>query len=343
MVLHEPAPIESAPLALETVPDPEPREGEIEIEVSVCGICRTDLHVVEGELPPRRPRVIPGHQVVGRVARRGPGAGRFAEGARIGVAWLHRTCGRCAYCRSGAENLCRDPAFTGWTVDGGYAERVRVPEAFAYAIPEVFSDAEASPLLCAGIIGYRALRRSRIEPGGRLGLYGFGSSAHIALQVARHWGCDIYVCTRDERARRLARELGAAWTGAASDAPPVELDSAILFAPAGELVPPALRALRPGGTLACAGIYMTDVPRLDYGRELFEERTLTSVTANTRADAAELLELAAQVPIRPRTTAFPLERANEALLALKRDGIRGSGVLTSSSAGPPTMRMRGTP
>jgi propanol-preferring alcohol dehydrogenase len=327
MVLEAPGSIDRDPLALAELPDPAPGPRDLVVEVAVCGICRTDLHVIEGELEPVRDRVVPGHQVVGRVLRRGPEARRFAEGDRVGVAWLHAACGKCRYCQQGAENLCRDPVFTGWHVDGGYAERVRVPEAFAYAIPEVFSDADAAPLLCAGIIGYRALRRCGIEPGGRLGLYGFGSSAHIALQVAQHRGCEVYVSTRDERHQRLARELGARWAGGAEAAPPVELDSAILFAPVGHLVPPALRALRPGGTLACAGIHMTDIPRIDYARELFLERTLTSVTASTRADGEELLAVAAEIPIRPRTTRFRLEQANEALKRLKHDAIEGSGVL----------------
>jgi len=327
MVLPEPAPIETAPLVARTVAEPEPAADEVVVDVSVCGICRTDLHVVEGELPQRLSPLIPGHQAVGRVSRRGARARHFREGDRVGVAWLHRSCGECAYCLRGAENLCRAPVFTGWTAQGGYAERVCVPEAFAYALPGVFSDAEASPLLCAGIIGYRALRRSAVRDGERLGLYGFGSSAHIALQVARHRGCEVYVCTRDARARALALELGAAWAGGADEPPPESLDGAILFAPVGTLVPPALRALRPGGTLACAGIYMTPIPELDYGA-LFEERTLTSVTANTRADGEELLAIAADIPLRPRTTAFPLDQANEALLTLKHDGIPGSAILT---------------
>jgi propanol-preferring alcohol dehydrogenase len=327
MVLRRPGLIETRPLLFEDLPDPEPSEGEVVVEVSVCGVCRTDLHVVEGELPPARDRVIPGHQVVGTVCARGAGARRFRAGDRVGVAWLHRSCGRCSYCETGRENLCESPTFTGWHVDGGYAERVRVPEAFIYPIPDLFSDQEAAPLLCAGIIGYRALRRSAIEPGGRLGLYGFGSSAHIALQVARHWGCEIYVCTRGEDARRLALELGAVWVGEADEPPPEPLDSAILFAPVGTLVPPALRALRPGGTLASAGIYMTDIPTIRYETELFEERVLTSVTANTRQDGEELLAVAAQIPIRPQTTPFSLEEANDALLQLKRGGFAGSGVL----------------
>ena len=248
MVLKEPAPVDTSPLVLEDVPEPAPEEGQIIVGVSVCGVCRTDLHVVEGELPPVRERVTPGHQVVGRVLRRGQAAERFQGGERVGLTWLHKSCGTCPHCLEGAENLCRAPTFNGWHEDGGYAEQIRVPEAFAYPIPENFGDVEAAPLLCAGVIGYRALRRSTIERGGRLGLYGFGSSAHIALQVARHWGCEVFVCTRGEKHRALARELGAVWAGTAAEAPPVKLDAAILFAPAGELVPPALAALRAGIT-----------------------------------------------------------------------------------------------
>jgi propanol-preferring alcohol dehydrogenase len=327
MVLRKPGPIETRPLSFEALPDPEPARDEIVVEVSVCGVCRTDLHVVEGELPPLRERIVPGHQVVGLVSARGADARRFREGDRVGVAWLHRSCGSCGYCRQDRENLCEGPTFTGWHVNGGYAERVRVPEAFAYPIPTVFTDEEASPLLCAGIIGYRALRRCAIQPGGRLGLYGFGSSAHVSMQVARHWGCEVYVCTRGAGAQKLARDLGAAWVGEADDVPPAPLDSAILFAPVGHLVPYALRALRPGGTLACAGIYMTDIPEIRYESELFEERVLTSVTANTRGDGEALLAVAAEIPIRPHTTSFPLEAANEALLKLKQGAFAGSGVL----------------
>lgn len=331
MVLEHPAPIDEAPLLLDEVPEPQPAQDEILVAVSVCGLCRTDLHVVEGELEPRLPRLIPGHQVVGRVVERGREARRFRDGDRVGVAWLHRSCGSCSYCRKDRENLCRAPLFTGWTAQGGYAERIKVPQAFAYPLPPSFGDEEAAPLLCAGIIGYRALQRSGVSEGGRLGLYGFGSSAHIALQVARHRGCAVYVCTRDERARRLALELGAVWAGGATDAPPEPLDGAILFAPAGDLVAPALRALRPGGTLACAGIHMSELAAMSYREHLFEEKVLTSVTANTRLDGEELLAVAAEIPIRPRTTPFKLEHANQALLELKRDGIRGSGVLLVSS------------
>jgi alcohol dehydrogenase, propanol-preferring len=326
-VLSKPGPIERAPLALRDLPDPAPGPGEIAVDVSVCGVCRTDLHVVEGDLAPHRPALVPGHQIVGRVSARGPGAERFPLGARVGVAWLWRACGVCAYCRRGDENLCRAPEFTGWDRDGGYAERVCAREDFVYALPDALDDASAAPLLCAGIIGYRALVRSRAQPGQTLGLYGFGSSAHIALQVARHLGIRAFAVTREASHRALARSLGAEWAGDLDEAPPVPLDASILFAPAGELVPVALAALAPGGTLACAGIHMSAIPALDYAAHLFEEKTLTSVTANTRADGRALLELAARVPLRPRTTEFELARANEALLALRDGLIAGSGVL----------------
>jgi propanol-preferring alcohol dehydrogenase len=327
MVLRQPASIETAPLALEEWPDPEPGPGEIAVEIAVCGVCRTDLHVIEGELPPRREAVIPGHQIVGRVSGAGPGARRFSPGERVGIAWLHRSCGRCSYCLAGSENLCRAPLFSGWHVHGGYAERVVVPEDFAYAMPAAFSDQEAAPLLCAGIIGFRALRRSRVGPGQRLGLYGFGSSAHIALQVALHQGCEVFVASRNADHRELARQLGAVWAGGPGEPMPEPLDGAVLFAPAGSLVPVALRALAPGGTLACAGIYMTDIPELEYETELFEEKTLTSVTANTRGDGEDLLRVAAEIPIRPHTSSRPLEEANQVLQDLKRDQIQGSAVL----------------
>jgi len=327
MVLSQPGPIAARPLRLEEVEAPVPGEGELLVRVEACGICRTDLHVIEGELPPQRPRVIPGHQVIGRVEARGARAERFAVGARVGIAWLRSTCGRCRFCSRGDENLCLESRFTGYHADGGFAELARVPQEFAYAIPPEIETQSATPLLCAGIIGYRALRRARVAAGCRLGLYGFGASAHIAIQVARHLGCEVYAMTRDPRHRKLAEELGAVWTGDAAARPPVPLDSAVLFAPAGDLVLPALEALDAGGTLAVAGIYLSPVPTLDYDRHLFRERNLCSVTANTRQDGEELLRLAAEIPIRPHTTSFPLERANEALFQLKHDAIAGAGVL----------------
>lgn len=327
MLLERPAPIESRPLRLVERPVPEPGPGELRVRVHVCGVCRTDLHVVEGDLSPQRDAIVPGHQVVGVVDKLGAGSRRFAAGQRVGIAWLRHTCGTCAHCRRGAENLCPGARFTGWHADGGYADFALVREDFAYALPDAIGDAEASPLLCAGIIGYRALRRANIRPGARLGLYGFGASAHIAIQVARHLGCRVFVMTREARHRALAHTLGAEWTGAAADAPPEPLDSAVLFAPAGELVPPALAALDRGGTLALAGIYLTQIPPLDYERHLFQERTLQSVTANTRADGVELLRIAAEIPIRPHTVPFPLEQANQALHQLKHDGFEGAAVL----------------
>jgi propanol-preferring alcohol dehydrogenase len=297
------------------------------VRVTACGVCRTDLHVTDGDLPPSRSPVVPGHEVVGRVAALGPGADAFAEGDRCGIAWLRKTCGACRWCRSGRENLCLASRYTGWDEDGGYAEYAVVPAAYAYPLPEGPADVEVAPLLCAGIIGYRAYLRSGIRPGGRLGLYGFGGSAHIVIQIARHHGCQVFVVTRGGVHRELAESLGASWVGGSSQRPPAPLDAAILFAPAGELVPVALAALDRGGTLAVAGIHLSQVPPLDYQSHLFEERTLCSVTANTRADGAALLALAAEIPIRTHTRRYPLEEANQALLDLKQDRVRGSAVL----------------
>lgn len=327
MLLEKPDHIENAPLQARDVPTPEPGKDEILVRVEVCGVCRTDLHVVEGELPPHKQPIIPGHEIVGRVERRGPGAGRFEVGDRVGVAWLHRTDQTCAYCRRDQENLCDHPQFTGYDLDGGYAEFTLAAEGFAYKLPEEMESGTLAPLLCAGIIGYRALRRSEVQPGQRLGLYGFGASAHIVIQIARHWGCEVYVASRDEKHRSLAKDMGAAWVGEASEAPPRKPNSAILFAPAGELVPPALAALDKGGTLAVAGIYLSQIPPLDYDQHLFRERTLRSVTANTREDGRELLRLAAQIPLRAHTQPFPLGQANEALRRLKHDEISGAAVL----------------
>ena len=327
MLLTRQARASSRPLALREIADPAPGPGEILVRVAACGVCRTDLHVIEGDLPPHRLPLVPGHQVVGRVEAAGLGASRFRAGDRVGIAWLRATCGRCPYCRDGRENLCPGSRYTGWDADGGYAECATVDERFAYAIPEALSDAEAAPLLCAGIIGYRALKRSGIRPGQRLGLYGFGSSAHIVAQIARARGCEIHVATRDAAHRELATELGAAWTGDALEAPPLALDAAIVFAPAGEIVPVALRALGKGGTLVLAGIHMSDVPSMSYDECLFHEKTLTSVESNTRTDGEELLSEAARIPLRPRVTTFRLADANDALAALAGDRLRGSAVL----------------
>ncbi|HEX9191620.1 MAG TPA: zinc-dependent alcohol dehydrogenase family protein, partial [Candidatus Deferrimicrobiaceae bacterium] len=312
-VLDSSAPVETSPLSIREVDLPLPGPGEIRVRVRACGICRTDLHVIEGDLPPRKRPVIPGHQVVGTVDAHGTGAGRFPSGVRVGIAWLARTCGTCGFCAAGRENLCESPQFTGYHRDGGFAEYAVVPEAFAYPIPAAFPDAEAAPLLCAGIIGYRALSRADLPRGGTLAIYGFGSSAHIVLQLALHRGATAYVCTRGESHREMARAMGAAWAGEDPAEMPARADSAILFAPAGELVPPALRALKKGGTLALAGIHMSDVPAMKYEECLFYEKNVRSVTANTRMDGAGLLREAAEIPIRPKVTLFPLSEANRAL------------------------------
>jgi propanol-preferring alcohol dehydrogenase len=327
MLLRQAAPVADRPLRMDDVPDPTPGPGQILVEVRACGICRTDLHLVEGELPLLRSPVVPGHQVVGRVTARGRDAGRFREGDRVGIAWLRRTCGRCLYCATDRENLCERAEFTGWHADGGYAELAVVDEDYAYPIPSVFGDVEAAPLLCAGIIGYRALKLAAVRPGGRLGMYGFGSSAHVTIQLARGRNMEVFVCTREPAHRELARSLGAAWAGDVHDPMPHRAEGTILFAPAGELVPVALRNLARGGTLALAGIYMSAVPRLEYETDLFYERGIRSVTANTRADGAEFLAEAARGPVRLTTTEFPLEVANQALELLKEGALSGSGVL----------------
>ena len=328
-VLQNPAPIETNPLRVTKVPRPKPGRDQVLVRVDVCGVCRTDLHVIEGELPPRKSPVIPGHQVVGTVEAIGPDVTRVKLGARVGVAWLQGTDGVCEYCRAGQENLCEHADFTGYTVDGGYAEYIAARDQFVYAVPEGFTDRQAAPLLCAGIIGFRSLRLSGIQPGGKLGFYGFGAAAHIAIQVARHWQVDVYVSTRDERHRKLARELGALWTGGTLDQPPVALDAAIVFAPAGEIVPAALKGLRKGGTLALAGIHMSTIPPLDYSL-LYHERVVRSVANNTRQDGEEFLRVAAEIPIRTETQIFALGEANRALNALKNDAIRGAAVLDVS-------------
>lgn len=325
-LLNAPARIETNPLQFTEVPVPNPGKGEVLIRVHVCGVCRTDLHVIEGELTQRKSPVIPGHQVVGIVEKLGGGARRFAAGARVGVAWLHHTDGVCEYCRRGEENLCDHPTFTGYSVDGGYAEYIIAPEDFVYAIPKQFADEQAAPLLCAGIIGFRSLRLSQIQSGGKLGFYGFGAAAHIAIQVARHWGATVYASTRDERHRKLALELGAAWAGGTFDAPPEKLDAAIVFAPAGEIVPAALAALRRGGVLVLGGIHMSQIPSFSYDL-LYEERLIRSVANNTRKDGEDFLRVAAEIPVQMHTQVFPLSDANLALNALKNDAIEGAAVL----------------
>lgn len=322
-----PGPAASRPLHAVDRPIPEPTAGQVRVRVRACGVCRTDLHLVEGDLAPKHSEVVPGHEVVGTVDRLGPGAERFAIGERIGIPWLAHTCGVCRFCRAGRENLCVSPLFTGWDLDGGYAEYAVVDEQFAYRVPDVFSDEEAAPLLCAGIIGYRALKRSELRPGGRLGIYGFGGSAHLTAQIAMAEGATVHVMTRAPDARRLALGLGASSATGADEPPPEPLDAAILFAPVGDLVLPALEALDRGGTLAIAGIHLTDIPALNYQRHLFEERNLRSVTANTRQDGAAFLEIAARHRIRVSAVAYPFDAADQALIDLAADRVNGAAVL----------------
>ncbi|MEK6439109.1 zinc-dependent alcohol dehydrogenase family protein [Pseudonocardia sp. T1-2H] len=326
-VVHRPGPIATSPLVMVERPDPEPGPGEVRLRVRACGVCRTDLHLAEGDLPPRRPSTVPGHEIVGAVDALGEGVDRFGPGERVGGAWLRGTCGRCRFCRTGRENLCPDATFTGWDADGGYAEYAVVPEAYAYALPDALDDVTAAPLLCAGIVGYRALKRAELPPGGRLGIYGFGASAHVVAQVAIAQGATVHVLTRSAAARELALELGAVSAGPADGMPPEPLDAAVTFAPVGELVPRAMRALDAGGTLAVAGIHLSDIPVLNYQAELFREKQLRSVTANTRADGEEFLRLAAALHVRPRVDPHPLSTADEVLADLAADRITGAAVL----------------
>jgi propanol-preferring alcohol dehydrogenase len=330
MVLEKQAPVEESPLRLRDVPAPTPGQGEVRVRVRACGICRTDLHTVEGDVPLRRSPLIPGHQIVGVVDALGAGVKTLREGERVGVAWVYSTCGECAYCKKGLENLCDRARFTGWDADGGYAEAMIVSESFAYALPAGFSDLQAAPLLCAGIVGFRSFRLSGARPGERVGLYGFGASAHLILQVARHLGCEVYVFTRTEGHQQLAREMGAAWVGRAEETPPEKLDAAVIFAPVGSLVLEALRVLRKGGTVALADLTMSPIPAINYDRLLYHERVIRSVANATRQDAREFLRLAAEIPIRSEVESFRLEDANLALQALKQSKIRGAGALTIS-------------
>ncbi len=327
-VVHQPGPMASGPLRLVERDVPEPGPGELLIRVLACGVCRTDLHLAEGDLSPRAPGITPGHEVVGEVVAAGPGPARFAAGDRAGVAWLAGTDGTCEFCRHGRENLCPASSYTGWDRHGGYAEYLTAADAYAHPLPPGFTDTELAPLLCAGIIGYRALLRAEIPPGGRLGIWGFGGSAHLAAQVAIAQGAAVHVFSRAPDARELALSLGAASAQDSFDPPPEPLDSAILFAPAGELVPAALSALGRGGTLAIAGIYLTAIPPLDYQRHLFQERTVRSVTANTRADAADFLTLAQRLHIKVSTTSYPFEQASQALADLAADRVHGAAVLS---------------
>lgn len=326
-VVERPGPIAARPLRWVELADPVPGPREVRIRVEACGVCRTDLHLAEGDLLPRRPRTVPGHEVVGRVDAVGPGCERLVVGDRVGVAWLRGTCGACRWCRTGRENLCPRARFTGWDADGGFAGATLVDERFAYRIAETLPAATAAPLLCSGIVGYRALRRATLPPGGRLGLYGFGASAHLVAQVAVRQGAAVHVLTRSARAGQLALTLGAASAGPADALPPEPLDAAILFAPVGHLVPAALRALDRGGVLVIAGIHLSDVPPLVYERELFYEKEVRTVTANTRADGEEFLRLAARLDLRPTTRVRPLSEAQSTLADLAADAYEGAAVL----------------
>ncbi len=326
LVLENAAPIEQAPLREADLPIPQPGPNQVRVKISACALCHTDLHTIEGDLPPHKRPVVPGHQIVGRIDALGTAVRNFHEGDRVGIPWLHSTDGACEYCRAGLENLCPSARFTGYDVDGGYAEYTVAPADFCYPIPEAFTDENAAPLLCAGIIGYRSYRLTGVHPAENLGLYGFGASAHLVIQLARHQKVNVSVFTRSEAHRKHARDLGAVWTGRAEDTPPEKLHAAIIFAPAGALVPEALRVLRKAGTLALAGITMSQIPPLDYPL-LYEERLIRSVANSTRLDAREFLNLAAEVPLKTEIQVFALDQANKALQALKKSEIQGAGVL----------------
>ena len=328
MVLHEPAPATDRPLKLEEIEDPRPKEDEVLVEVSVCGVCRTDLHVVEADLHLPTLPIVPGHEIVGRVVETGSAVEHVKRGSRVGIAWVNRFCGVCDPCVEQHENLCHSPTFTGYHVNGGYAERVVAPAAFVYPLPDgLGEDAKIAPLLCAGIIGYRAVKRSGLVPGHSIALYGFGGSAHIALQVAKAWGCEVYVVSRTEESLERARQLGADWTGLSGKPLPRKVQHAVSFAPVGSVIPEALASLDRGGTLALAGIYVDRIPELDYDRHLFQERALVSVTANARTDGRELMAIASRVDIETDIQLFPLEEANEALIRLKEDRLEAQAAV----------------
>jgi propanol-preferring alcohol dehydrogenase len=326
ILLEKPAPIDEKPLKLTELPVPEPAPGELLLRVAACGVCRTDLQICEGDVPARKLPVVPGHQIVGRVEALGDGVEGWRVGDRAGIGWLAGSCGHCSFCRSGRENLCAEARFTGWDLDGGFEEYVTVRADFAFRLPDGFGDLQAAPLLCGGVIGYRSLKRSAVKPGSRLGLYGFGASALLTIQVALHWGCEVYVCTRSAREQERARRIGATWVGGYDELPPMPLDGAITFAPAGQVVVDALRAVDRGGTVAINAIHLDKVPEFPYDL-LWWERNLCSVANYTRADAREFLELAAAIPVRTETDLFDLEDANEALRRLSAGEISGAAVL----------------
>ena len=326
MQLRQTGDASQSPLDLSEVETPEPGPHQVRLKVRACGVCHTDLHIVEGELAAPHLPLIPGHEIIGVVEAVGEAVTLHRVGDRLGVPWLYHTCGTCRYCQRDQENLCENIQFTGLHANGGYAEQIVVEARFAYPIPAIFSDAEAAPLMCAGVVGYRSLRLSRVQPGQRLGLYGFGASAHLIIQIARHWGCEVFVFTRGEPHRALARSLGAAWAGGAEDEPGVKMDSSIIFAPAGGLVPLALRRLDRGGTLALGGIHMSPIPEMAYDL-VWHERTIQSVANSTRQDALDFLQVATEVPLKSTVEPFELEQANEVLGRLKRREINGAGVL----------------
>jgi len=327
MLLKKPDTIENAPLIWSEIPVPEPENNEIRIRIKACGVCHTDLHTVEGDLAIPKLPIVPGHQIVGIVEKKGEKVTCFQNGQRVGVPWLYSVCGKCEYCQQGLENMCMKARFTGLHVNGGYTEAIVINERFAYPIPESFSDSEATPLLCGGIIGYRALKLCKVKKGQHLGLYGFGGSAHITIQIARHWDCDVYVFTRSESHRKLASKLGACWVGDAKDNPPIKMNSSIIFAPAGFLVKEALRVLDRGGTLALAGVTMTPIPELDYDKLLYWEKSVRSVANFTPQDAKKLLEIAAVIPVHTTVKNFSLKEANKALKELKESAFNGTAVL----------------
>jgi alcohol dehydrogenase, propanol-preferring len=324
-VLHRPGTIADRPLTIETIAKPVPASGQLLLKVRACGVCRTDLHIVEGELPPRLASVTPGHQIVGEVVA--GETGELARGTRVGVCWIGGVDGTCAYCQRGLENLCDEPTFTGYTVNGGYAEYAVARADFAFRLPRELDDLHAAPLLCAGIIGFRSLRVAGVERGERVGLFGFGASAHLAIAVLRAWDCEVYVSTRGESHRKLAESLGAKWVGAERDKPPLELDRAVTFAPSGDVVLAALASLRKGGVVAINAIHLDRIPEFDYDRLLWGERQMRSVANMTREDARDFLKTASEIGLRPKVTVFPLERANDALLAVKNDAIDGAAAI----------------
>jgi alcohol dehydrogenase, propanol-preferring len=337
-MLSSPQPIANRPLRIGEVATPEPKAGEVLLRVRVCGVCRTDLHIVEGDLPPLRAGIIPGHQIVGEVVAVAPGtaesgsaasedSNRLMVGARVGVCWMGGTDGTCRYCRLGLENLCDSPTFTGYTVNGGYAEYASVRSDFTFPLPDELDDLHAAPLLCAGIIGFRSLRVAGVKRGGRVGLFGFGASAHLAIAVLRSWNCEVYVSTRGAAHRQLAAALGAAWVGSETEKPPAELDCAVTFAPSGDVVVAALASLRKGGVVAINAIHLDRIPQFDYDRLLWGERQIRSVANMTRADAHDFLQLSAEIGLKPQVTPFPLDQANEALLAVKEDAIDGAAAI----------------